>query len=161
MDMRGAELLDLDAIRSSFLALRSELMELETTRLETIDPYFAIIPEKHLWAIIDKLKVGKQGTRLVVNTKALHHLLPDLVPPMDRTYTFWFFYSFPDIINHRAEKTVFSEVWPKLVEIAHALAPLAPAYLGRNMHTSIPKMVDNAIIGYRKLHEKRIPFALV
>ena len=87
MDMRGAQLLDLPTIQHSFNELRPELAALETVRLEDIEPYYAVITERRLWSVIDKLRVGRQGTRLVVNTKALHHLLPDLVPPMDRTYT--------------------------------------------------------------------------
>lgn len=134
--------------------MRDELTALEGIRLEAIDPYYAVITERRLWTVIEKLQVGQQGTRLVVNTKAVHHPLPDLVPPMDRTYTFWFLYDFPDVVNHRSEKSVFSEIWPVLVRIARAKADLAPLYIGRGMHTSIPKMIDNAIIGYRHLHDR-------
>lgn len=104
MDERGAELLPLATVRESFLALRPQLAELENTRLEAIEPYYSVVSERKLWPIIEKLRVGAQGTRLVVNTKALHHLLPDLIPPMDRSYTFWFFYDVPDIPNRRSEQ---------------------------------------------------------
>lgn len=147
MDQRGAQLLPLVTVRSSFRALRPQLAELEVTRLETLSPYYSILSEQKLWAVIDNLTVGQQGTRLVVNTKAVHHLLPDLVPPMDRTYTFWFFYDFPNIPNFRPEKKTFSEVWSQFIKIARAIAPIAPNYLGQSMHTSTPKMADNAIIG--------------
>ncbi len=157
MDMRGAQLLEMTAIQESFNALRPELEALETARLETIEPYYAVITERRLWSVIDRLRIGRQGTRLVVNTKALHHLLPDLVPPMDRTYTFWFFHDFPDVINFRAERTVFSEVWPLFVRIARETASIAPRYLGQSMHTSVPKIIDNAIIGYRHLHDREDP----
>ena len=50
---------------------------------------------------------------------------------------------------------MFSEVWPLFIKIARATAGLAPQYLGRSMHTSLPKMIDNAIIGYRHLHDHR------
>jgi hypothetical protein len=39
---------------------------------------------------------GAQGSvaevRLVANSKALHHVLPGLIPPIDRMYTFQSFY---------------------------------------------------------------------
>ena len=38
----------------------------------------------YLIQIFDGLVAKKSSTRLVGNSKAVHHLLPDLVPPIDR-----------------------------------------------------------------------------
>ncbi len=48
---------------------------------------------KQLRTLIEKLKVGANSTILVPETKAIHHLLPSLCPPIDRNYTLRFFYA--------------------------------------------------------------------
>jgi hypothetical protein len=42
------------------------------------------------WDVIAHVKVSASQTQIVAGSKFLHHLLPDLVPPMDRQYTFTF-----------------------------------------------------------------------
>lgn len=45
-----------------------------------------------LWAVIERIELGPARAKLVAGTKALHHLLPELVPPMDGEYTLSFFF---------------------------------------------------------------------
>jgi hypothetical protein len=40
-----------------------------------------------VWNAIETLNVVDNNAQLVAGTKTLHHLLPELVPPMDREYT--------------------------------------------------------------------------
>lgn len=47
--------------------------------------------KKDLRDVFLNLKVMESNARLVGNSKALHHLLPELVPPVDRQYTVKFF----------------------------------------------------------------------
>ena len=51
------------------------------------------------WAIMASLRVGIGPTLLVANSKALHHLLPGLIPPIDRNYTLRFFVAAPTSIG--------------------------------------------------------------
>lgn len=153
MDDRGAELLSLSAIRESFLDLSPEIHGIENEILVNQDNYYSISVERKIWKILGSLKIGAQKTRLVVNSKALHHLLPDLIPPMDRKYTFEFFYLNPNAVQNRDEKT-FATVWPQFIRIAKKIESSASPYLGKGMHTSIPKIIDNAIIGFQKLLDK-------
>jgi hypothetical protein len=44
-----------------------------------------------IWDVMKELKVGVGKVLLVANSKALHHLLPDLVTPIDRNYALRFF----------------------------------------------------------------------
>jgi hypothetical protein len=41
--------------------------------------------------VIARIKVSTSRTQIVAGSKFLHHVLPDLVPPIDRRYTFRFF----------------------------------------------------------------------
>jgi len=43
------------------------------------------------WEVIAHIKVSTSRTQIVAGSKMLHHLLPDLIPPIDRRYTFRFF----------------------------------------------------------------------
>lgn len=76
-------------------------------------------------------------SRIVANSKLLHFLLPDLIPPMDNRYTSKL-YSFGDG-NRRNFLKVFLLCW----------------HIGREKKTECqessfkaPKSIDNAIIGY-------------
>lgn len=44
-----------------------------------------------LWRLIDTLGTVENDAKLVAGTKALHHLLPNLVVPIDREFTGSFF----------------------------------------------------------------------
>ena len=44
-----------------------------------------------LWKIIASLRSSTSNSRLVSGSKTLHHVLPRLLPPIDRQYTFRFF----------------------------------------------------------------------
>jgi hypothetical protein len=43
------------------------------------------------WQVIAAIKVSTSRTQIVAGSKRLHHLLPDLILPIDRQYTFSFF----------------------------------------------------------------------
>ena len=92
------------------------------------------------------LRISK--SRLVGVSKALHHLLPDLVMPIDRTYTLVFFYNYK-IYNTKKEKQIFEEIFDDTYRICKKLDlnenDLKPE---RKWDTSIPKLIDNAIIGF-------------
>jgi hypothetical protein len=40
-----------------------------------------------LWMVVESLGVVENVAKIVAGTKTLHHLLPDLVVPMDRAWT--------------------------------------------------------------------------
>ncbi len=50
---------------------------------------------EQVWQLVYSLGVVENNAKIVAGTKTLHHLLPDLVPPMDRDYTRAFF-GFPN-----------------------------------------------------------------
>ena len=82
----------------------------------------------------------------MTGTKALHHLLPELVPPIDRTYTIRFFHQ--NTTMPRGDEDAFREVYPALVEIAARAGDHLKVNNRSPMNTSRTKIIDNAIIGY-------------
>ncbi len=83
---RGSRLVPLTEFRRSLVARLPELSPLGSLSLEdpTLD-LTAVV--RTLDRLISELAVVDNRARIVAGTKTLHHLLPSLVPPMDRAWT--------------------------------------------------------------------------
>jgi hypothetical protein len=119
-----------------FVRLSKE--KLEKTNLEDL--------REVILKIFDSLLVmeRKEAPKFVANSKIMHYLLPDLIPPMDRKYIASFFY-----IRFKKENNDFWEVLSKFKEIAVKLN-LTQDDLKNEWDISIPKIIDNAIIGFNR-----------
>lgn len=94
------------------------------------------------------IKVMETQSQLVGNSKALHHLLPDLIPPIDRQYTLNFFYGRPSYQN-KNEEAIFLQTFREFWNICQVLDLKENDYFNYGtFSTSIPKLIDNAIIGF-------------
>lgn len=99
------------------------------------------------------------GTSLVGNSKVMAHLMPNLIPPVDRAYTLKFLYE-----NGQIKNGIEGE-WNKLSEILRGFfypVANAPAFLSKVAEwkaregiyawdTSPLKIVDNLVIGYSRM----------
>jgi hypothetical protein len=101
-----------------------------------------------LWRILESLRVSTSATRIVAGSKALHHVLPALVPPIDRQYTFQFFTGQKAVTT--GDERAFLEWFPFFVEIGDRAMDDIGAALRRGgfMATGPAKIIDNAIIGF-------------
>jgi hypothetical protein len=148
MGKGNTRLTDLKIIQDSFLHQDANIREVEELRIEDLNPRDVAEVTRKLWVILDGLKVGVQKRKIVINTKALHHLLPDLVPPIDGEYTIRFFYG-----NKNANKrddVIFKDVYPLFYKIAVAHKENITRWVSETavMNTSTTKVIDNAIVGY-------------
>jgi hypothetical protein len=68
------------------------------------------------------LGVGHRSGRneVVIGIKTLHHLIPELVPPIDRQYTIRFF--FEHTTMSQGDQITFFETFPRLHHIARMCA---------------------------------------
>jgi len=86
--------------------------------------------------------------RIVGVSKILHFLLPDLAMPIDSKFTLDYFYSYNKIDKDpQAEFNTFYEVLLNSHKIIDRLRITMEAVDGNGWNTSIPKLIDNAIIG--------------
>lgn len=100
---------------------------------------------RELWTIIDGLGIVGNDARLVAGTKAVHHLLPDLVPPMDRAYTQRFFGWHNPQFQYGQEKC-FRLAFAALALVAREVQP--HQFVDQHpWHTSASKVLDNALVG--------------
>ncbi len=112
-----------------------------------------------LRAVFCGIRCMASGTSLVGNSKVMAHLLPRLIPPVDREYTLKFLFRHGRITNG------IEVEWKKLVQIVNgffypvAQSPLfqlkAEEWLRHNNRfkwdTSPLKIVDNLVIGLSKM----------
>lgn len=147
---RGAELLSEKEISNN---LRDLQIESQLTKLEA---FFIDAPNlngneiaKSLWELInnEKFKITSASNKIVSCSKTLHHLLPDLVPPIDRAYTRAFFRWYGQQFQYKP-KEVFLDIFEGLVRIAKNTPNLRQYVTNKGWRTSRTKLIDNAIIGF-------------
>lgn len=95
-----------------------------------------------LWRLIQSLGIVENDATVVAGTKGLHHLLPDLVVPIDRAYTGTFF-GWSDF-QYQQERS-FREGFLTFAVVAGNVRP--QQYVGLNWNTSRTKVLDNAVVG--------------
>jgi hypothetical protein len=99
------------------------------------------------WDIIANVKVSTSRTQIMAGSKLLHHLMPDLIPPIDLQYTFSFFTGQKMVASDRA---AFLDWYPQLAAIGvRGQQPIHDAIKhGGFMATGEAKVIDNAIMGF-------------
>jgi len=132
-----------EQLRSNSLAVA----ELEHLRID--DPSLDVErASRRIWLIIKGLDIVRYkdqpvGRKVVSGTKALHHLLPNLVLPMDNEYTATFF-GWNDFGSRPEQR--FRSVFRRVATIARTVSP--QSYVGEGWNSSMSKVLDNAIVGF-------------
>lgn len=98
---------------------------------------------------VHSLGIVNNNAKLVAGTKTLHHVLPELVPPMDRVWTGKFFGLHNPDWHGGNQRNTFLWIYRTYRAIAIAIDP--QRYVtGEGWRTSRTKIIDNAVIGYCK-----------
>jgi len=162
MDQQGAELASVDDFKKSAqsISIRSALNLMYPYKLYNIDRRNTLeqIADtlKHIFC---NLKVMKTKTRIVGVSKAMHFLLPDLIMPIDRRYILNFFYGNTNIDSKTCDKEfkTFKEIFQKTFQVKRDLCLRKEDADGNRWKTSVPKLIDNAIIGFlRYLYKYKV-----
>jgi hypothetical protein len=130
-------------LRSNSLAVA----ELEHLRID--DPSIDVERAgRRIWLIVNGLDIVRYKDqpverKVVSGTKALHHLLPNLVFPMDNEYTATFF-GWNDFGSRPEQR--FRSVFRRVAAIARTVSP--QSYVGEGWNSSVSKVLDNAIVGF-------------
>jgi len=138
MNCRGAKMKYFDEFKDNILSCMDLLREIEELGKGSTNNLVDLEPA--LRKTYEKLNLMKTGGKLVSNSKLLHFLFPSLLMPMDRANTLSYFYGntnesinkYIEIINFSFEIMNMSENWKD--------------YLDNGWNTTVPKMIDNAII---------------
>jgi hypothetical protein len=156
MNQRGAKLAPQDDFEKSLLSSEfkkpfTQLYKYKLTDLYCIKNWlheFTIRLEKPLSLIFYKINVMESKSKIVGIAKTLHFLLPDLIIPIDRKYTMNFFYGHNVYSQNRMrEFDLFIRIIMGTLLIAKRLDLKEGDVDGEGWNTSVPKLIDNAIIG--------------
>lgn len=148
MGTGNAKLAELDEIKESFRQQVEQIREVEAYAISELEKSRVGQVAEQLWRIISGLKIGIGETKIVANSKALHHLLPSLIPPVDREHTIRFFYHHKTL--NQGDENAFREIYPYFHQIATSCkGEIQQRVTARHgMDTSETKVIDNAIVGY-------------
>jgi hypothetical protein len=157
MGPQAAKVGDFITITTALKESIAALEQLWPLRITTLEEHEAHETAVLVWDVIARIKVSTSRTQIVAGSKFLHHVLPDLVPPIDRQYTFNFFTGQKRVANDRA---AFLDWFPRLADIGvRCREPIRDAITrGGFMATGEAKVIDNAIMGFmQRLHPRSIP----
>jgi hypothetical protein len=152
MGPTGAKMVDFEVFKKSVHENKETIIQLSKYKLHELDEKELDGIMNQLHHLFDGIKIMKSSIKLVGNSKVMHHLLPDLIPPIDRQYTLKFFYGGYHIPkNQEQEEALFFDTLKEFWKICQVLELKDNDFKGKgSFTTSIPKMIDNAIIGYLK-----------
>lgn len=122
---------------------KAEICELDGVVIDEIQTDTTVVSQK-IARIVQTLDIVENKARIVPGSKALHHLLPDLVVPIDRAYTQLFF-NWPTPRLQYNPQECFIEAFQVFVNIACSCNPVQ--YVGSGWYSSRTKVIDNAIVG--------------
>jgi len=153
MGPKGSKMRDFKGFMESILSNKSLFLKLKKYRLDAVTEQDKREIFKVLERLFQSLKIMQSGSNLVGNSKVIHHLLPDLVPPIDRQYTIRFFYGnltskYTPLFRKEEETDLFLDVVRYFGVVCKRLNLTDDDYdKTKSFNTSIPKVIDNAIIG--------------
>jgi hypothetical protein len=151
----GSKMRDFDDFRESIRGVWPKALPLQ----EKSDFNLSETEWSDLKEIFQGIRCMASGTTLVGNSKVMAHLLPNLVPPIDREYTLKLLYKHGQIVNGlEREWAIFREV---LAGFFHSLAQMPSVraktseWMEQQVYfkwdTSVLKILDNLVIGCRKM----------
>lgn len=154
MDQRGAKLTSVDKFKRSVSRVKENLISLGNYKLystneeEIEDEIIGLL--KNVFA---NLNVMESRSRLVGVSKALHFLLPNLLMPIDNKFTMNFF-RLSSNIDKEWER--FETILWNIYDITSYLCLIQNDVDEIGWNTSVPKLIDNAIIGFYKERDEYI-----
>jgi len=152
MGSRGAKLAEFNVFKESLQNVSATLTELGSYKLTELNEEALTYVNDKLKSVLDELQISTSSTQLVAGSKALHHILPDLIPPIDRNYTIRFFYGKGGRkqvqLPYGGDSRIFGEIYPIFQYIGTNNKEEIQQSIGREFYTSQTKVIDNAIIGY-------------
>jgi hypothetical protein len=148
MGPQRAKVTDFGELVASLRAAAPVLEELWPLHITRLTPGTVHAVSQSAWQVIAGIRASTSGTQIVAGSKTLHHFLPDLIPPIDRQYTFRFFTGQTEV--RFGDQRAFLDWFPALTEIAERCRAPIDAALGRGgvLATGPAKVIDNAIIGF-------------
>jgi hypothetical protein len=157
MNQRGARLKHLDTIKKSILTAKPLLKELYQHKINTIESFENESGQKiirFLGYVFKGLEIMESKRRIVGVSKAMHFLLPDLLLPIDSKYTMTCLFGYNKFADNAGKEfETFKDIVVFSQHVVRTLKLTDGDVDGIQWNTSIPKLIDNAMIGFDKFIE--------
>jgi hypothetical protein len=158
MGTQAAKVTEFSQFAASLRSAAPVIEPLWPLDITCLDPADVPGAAHRIWQVIAAIQASTSETQIVAGSKTLHHVLPDLIPPIDRQYTFRFFTGQKQI--PAGDQRAFLEWFPYLAEIGRRCRSGIETAINRGgpMATGPAKVIDNAIIGFMQAQDTtRIP----
>jgi hypothetical protein len=152
MGAGGSKMRTFDAFRASVEPLTDKILKAQS--------FAPTAMNEDAWAtlkqIFSGLRIMASATSLVGNSKVMHHMLPNIVPPIDREYTLRYLCGNTTIANDiekewRTMRDVISGFFiPVAANPAFAVKAAVWIAAKKPWDTTAMKVIDNLLIGSRK-----------
>ena len=151
---KGSKMVGFKEFRDSIQTLYNEITDAQNFTVQEMD--------EQKWDVLQKIfqgiRVMATSVSLVGNSKVMHHMLPNIIPPIDREYTLRYL---------RENRTIYNDLeseWLTMRDLVeHFFIPVVSDQTFKSManswlflkleypwDTSMMKIVDNLIIGALK-----------
>jgi hypothetical protein len=155
MNYRRAKLVEISLFSESIKELTNEIIELANYYMGDLDENKIREIEPKMKYAFEKFKVMQSESRIVGVSKTLHFLLPWLVMPIDGKYTLNFFFGHrPYSKRLNWEWGLFWDIFKTFNNFAVRAALSESDEELQGWNTTIPKIIDNAIISYMRSHKR-------
>ena len=147
--MRGAKLIDFTIFKDSITNLKNEIVALHQYKMHQVQPSQTESILANIKSIFKEIHVTQNKSKIVGTSKLLHFLVPDLIMPIDRTYTMRFIYGHNKYSQEIAKEIhTFNDIFMQFYNLTKKLSLTDQDIDGLGWNTTIPKLIDNAIMGY-------------
>lgn len=155
MGAKGSKMIGFQEFGDSIRSLSKELVYAQGFTVQNMD--------EEKWAVLQKIfqemRVMSTSVSLVGHSKAMHHILPNIIPPIDRSYTLRYLYGNTTIHSDlKSEWAIMREIVESFfipIVADQNFELLANRWLTCRMEypwdTSMMKIVDNLVIGALKV----------
>lgn len=151
MGKGGSKMQGFDVFKESILRIREQIEEAKRIDYQNMTDSNWRCLEK----IFRSINVMASGTKIVGNSKVMAHLIPNIIPPIDREYTLKYLKGNPNIRNGLDyEWQLMREILSKFfipVASNHRFLNKAQEWIGDQQKypwdTSVFKVIDNLVIG--------------
>lgn len=151
MDSRGAKLAAFTEYKESLSDNKEKILKLKDFCLNDLnDECFSALKD-----LFSNLKISATNAKIVSFSKLMHFYLPNLIVPVDRKYSFSFFYPhergiaayYPSSLN--AQFDVFKKMQEQYRDFSKMnFSALKKFISDTGWNRNVPKIIDNLIIGY-------------
>ncbi len=153
MNSRGAKLNDIKVFKTSIIQSKAFFDKIRNETISNLSNNKSV--EKYLFELFQNIKlVYLNKPPLVTFSKTMHFFLPELIVPIDREYTLNYFYGNINVPKEKEKQfKMFIDIESMYSDYAneHNLE----IYIDNIWNRSIPKVLDNMVIGYLRKKERR------